>query len=220
MLPLANHDEPLPGDELGDLFINYQWRRLLAPLATRLLNRGIYDGTEIEIDTAVLQAHLLLADLYPGLVALSISHAIIVDEKPSGTHGGTSIVGWNDRTLNAIESDDDGIVALLSDKFTPVTGNYLIFVQFAPMAAGAATTLRARIRNFTTSVIVAHSMSGLYLANLSALVSAFGIVDANGTDKFDVQTFHSSARVNTGLGRAVVDGSLERYAQVYLLRLP
>lgn len=63
-LPIADHNAPLVGDELFGLQLNYQWRRVLVHLAENMLDRRIYDGTEIEIDTAVQQVQALISDMY------------------------------------------------------------------------------------------------------------------------------------------------------------
>lgn len=63
-LPMADHNAPLVGDELFGLQLNYQWRRVLVHLAENMLDRRIYDGTEIEIDTAVQQVQALISDMY------------------------------------------------------------------------------------------------------------------------------------------------------------
>lgn len=63
-LPMADHNALLAGDELLGVQLNYQWRRVMVHLAENMLDRRIYDGTEIEIDAAIQQVHALLSDMY------------------------------------------------------------------------------------------------------------------------------------------------------------
>lgn len=218
-MPLDAHDAPLPAADFEDFHINYQWRRLLAPLATRLLNRNIYSGTEIEIDTAVQQAHALIADLYPLVAILAISHAMLMDEKATGVHGGTSVAGWNARDLNFEVTDPDSIVTLASNKFIPVAGTYIAFVFVSALAATSNSLMRARLRNVTTAAIVGASNSNVYVASGSAQLPFLSIFTANGTDEYQIDTYDSVGRLTTGLGFAVSDGSGERYATLLLLRM-
>ena len=218
-LPLADHNAPLVGDTLESVLLNHQWRRLLVPHAQRLLNRNIYFGTEAEIDTAVQQVHALLADFYPLVSIMAISHALIVDEKATGVPGGGSLVGWNNRDLNTLVSDPDSIVSLAANRFTPVAGDYLIVVTTPTVSALSNTRLRARLRNVTTAVIVGTSPSSFNLPSDTALHTILAPITANGTDEFQVDTYHSIARATNGLGLETVDGSPERYTVVYLLKL-
>jgi hypothetical protein len=54
------------------------------------------------------------------------SFARIVDEKPQGTDGGSTIAGTQDRTLNKIEYDTDNIITLDNNEFTLQAGTYVI----------------------------------------------------------------------------------------------
>ena len=53
--------------------------------------------------------------------------ALIVDQKPSGTNGGSSVSGWQVRDLNTEVYDDDGLVSVLGDNgFRLQPGEYQI----------------------------------------------------------------------------------------------
>ena len=57
----------------------------------------------------------------------TISVAVIEDQKPSGTPGGTSVGGLNKRDLNTIIFDEDSIInALGNNEFILEAGTYLI----------------------------------------------------------------------------------------------
>ncbi len=58
---------------------------------------------------------------------LFASHALIVDQKPASTDGGTATSGsWQTRDLNTEVFDPDGIVSISSNQFTLGAGNYFI----------------------------------------------------------------------------------------------
>jgi len=58
---------------------------------------------------------------------LFTSYAVICDQKPSGTEGGTFTKGaWRTRDLNTKIADPDGIVSISSNQFTLGAGSYLI----------------------------------------------------------------------------------------------
>lgn len=61
---IDGHADKLPDDELTILVINHRWRRLLGNLASILLQRWVWTGTDPEIDDAIQKAHLLIYDLY------------------------------------------------------------------------------------------------------------------------------------------------------------
>ena len=55
------------------------------------------------------------------------SYAILVDQKTSGTNGGSFTSGdWRTRDLNTEIADPDGIVSISSNQFTLQAGSYLI----------------------------------------------------------------------------------------------
>ena len=77
------------------------------------------------------------------------SYAILVDQKTSGTNGGSFTSGdWRTRDLNTETTDEDGIVSLSSNQFTLGAGSYLI-QYFAP--ACQANSHQARLYNITDS---------------------------------------------------------------------
>ena len=86
---------------------------------------------KVEKEITFLSAHLITGQSTGGgsgeATGTPTSFARIVDEKPQGTHGGSSVVGMQDRTLNKIEYDKDSIVTLADDKeFTLQKGTYVI----------------------------------------------------------------------------------------------
>ena len=55
------------------------------------------------------------------------SYAILVDQKTSGTNGGSFTSGdWRTRDLNTEIADPDGIVSISSNQFTLQAGSYLV----------------------------------------------------------------------------------------------
>lgn len=75
-----------------------------------------------------IQIESIGGELYANGVKMGIapSFARIVDSKPLNTGGGFNIVGTQDRDLNTIEHDTEGIVSLANDEFTLQAGKYII----------------------------------------------------------------------------------------------
>lgn len=61
---IGDHNKALLPDVLTTFSVSYEWRRLMVHMCERLLDRRIWEGTEEEIDNAILKAHYLLLDLY------------------------------------------------------------------------------------------------------------------------------------------------------------
>ena len=84
------------------------------------------------------------SNLIPTSLGETISVAVIEDQKPQNTNGGTFTSGaWRTRDLNTVTSDDDSIVTLNANQFTLQAGTYLI-------------------EAFATSYRVARSVAKLY----------------------------------------------------------
>ena len=103
---------------------------------------GLPDGI---VDTDMLAADSVTA---PKIGSKTFtSYAIIVDQKSSGTDGGSSSGGnWNTRDLNTELSDPDGIVSISSNQFTLQAGSY-----FLEAAAPSYKPNRHKLKLYQTS---------------------------------------------------------------------
>ena len=92
-----------------------------ADVAFRLPNQ---DGSANEVLKTDGSGNLAFATIAGGKFA---SYAILVDQKTSGTNGGSFTSGaWRTRDLNTEIADPDGIVSISSNQFTLQAGSYLI----------------------------------------------------------------------------------------------
>ena len=90
-------------------------------VAFRLPNQ---DGSANEVLKTDGSGNLAFATIAGGKFA---SYAILVDQKTSGTNGGSFTSGdWRTRDLNTEIADPDGIVSISSNQFTLQAGSYLI----------------------------------------------------------------------------------------------
>ena len=90
-------------------------------VAFRLPNQ---DGSANEVLKTDGSGNLAFATIAGGKFA---SYAILVDQKTSGTNGGSFTSGdWRTRDLNTEIADPDGIVSISSNQFTLQAGSYLV----------------------------------------------------------------------------------------------
>lgn len=146
--------------------------------------------------------------------------AVIEDQKAQNTDGGTSTGGaWSTRVLNTEVSDPDGIVSITSNQFRPIAGVYKA-QAVAPFISGASTsTLRIRIINADTAVVVATGLNAFVPGGSNGGIGHVMTprFTANGTDDYEVQYYILSGRATNGLGAAMnVTGEVERYTQLIL----
>lgn len=162
-------------------------------------------------------AELILAyfpSIYPATMA------ILWDEKTTGTNGGTSTSAtWNARDLTN-EDDPQNIVALSSNKFVPIAGEYHIFFVTTFLGGTAATSFgKARLFNVTQSAEVARGVNTYGLTNDVALALTMCQFTANGVDEYRLETYTSVGRATNGLGAQVGDGGAEIYSMAFLEKI-
>jgi hypothetical protein len=194
---------------------NTYWR-LLAQKGTDGSGTGDVTGPASSVDNRLAffsgttgkllkDSGVLASDLY--------ASALLQDQKPSGTSGGSSVVGWQTRTLNTEVFDPGGIVTLASNQFTVAVDCDCQF--FAPTYHPTGTTVKARIFNVTDNVPVGYSFAGYVNANVLGVTGDARLV-AGKTYRLDM--YAGSAHPSAGLGGQVGDGSVEIYSYVKLRR--
>lgn len=155
-----------------------------------------------------------------GAGAGTSSHAILRDEKSTGTNGGScSAATWNNRNLNIEVSDVDNIVSIASNQFTPISGDYIINI-WAQCFEGLLH--RLRLYNVTGAASVEEGIGSRTpaAASVSTMVHLVCAFTANGTDTYRIDHYTSTAQATNGLGIAVSDGSPEVYMEILLEKLP
>ena len=151
------------------------------------------------------------------LTTTAIKAALVYDSKSTTTAGGgASATTWNARDLNA-EVDPDSIVAVSSNKFTPIAGTYMIWVE-AP--ASEVEQNRVRLYNVDETAVVAEGLNVFAASSGSTSVATlFTIFTADGNDEYRIDHYTNTAQASDGLGKAVGDGGAEIYTQVLLLKI-
>lgn len=146
--------------------------------------------------------------------------AIISDSKTTTTAGGdAAAVTYNERNLNA-EVDGDSIVAISSNKFTPIAGIHWLFA-YAP--AHDMDGHKLRLVNVTQSAVtIAHGQNAFANSggNMSSTAYLMHIFTANGTDEYRVDHYTNTISATDGLGEATADGGAEIYLQGVLILCP
>ena len=129
-----------------------------------------------------------------------VSVAIIEDQKPAGSKGGTFTSGaWRTRDLNTITSDDDSIVSLSANQFTLQEGKYRIEVS-AP--AFVVKRHQTKLRNITDSADESigsneYADQSNWVCNRSFIDDVITIASAK---TFEIQHQCESSRSPNGFG--------------------
>lgn len=147
-----------------------------------------------------------------------VSKAIIADQKAANTAGGTpTATTWTTRTLNTEVSDPDGIVAIATNRFTPIAGVYNVKIYAPMVGSGNPTGARIRLRNVTAGTVLKTSSNFSGNANGGIPATLEHSFVANGTDAFDVQYYITSALATNGLGFPINEGAVvETYTTIDL----
>jgi hypothetical protein len=146
--------------------------------------------------------------------------AILDHRQNQGVNGG-NIVGssWQTSPLNHEYSDEDGIVSLSSNRFTPVAGDYEVNITAVYILA-ASSRIRCRIRNITAGTTQFTSIQAGFGGSSGpvSIVETF-LMSCNGTDQYELQ-YYATANNTNGLGANLnVSGEPERYQRVVLKKI-
>ncbi len=148
--------------------------------------------------------------------------ALLADVKAYNVAGGTFTSGaWRHRDLNTQQSDADNIVAISSNKFTPIAGDYLCEWT---CPGYAVNRMQSRIYNVTAAAAVANSVTQTISAASAGYVNTcnLGIVKftANGTDEYRIEHYCQTTCATYGFGlESSVSGIDSVFTQVKLTKL-
>lgn len=159
---------------------------------------------------------VLMSNLPTGAGA---SYAILRDEKTTGTNGGSaSATTWNNRNLNTETYDPDAIVAIASNQFTPIAGDYIIQVK---AVAFNVNQHRLRLYNVTgaTSVEEGLNTNANAADDTPTHATLYAPFTANGTDAYRIDHYTNAAQATNGLGIQTGDGSPECYLEILLTKV-
>lgn len=200
----------------------------LSPVTTKgdLIARG--SSNNIRVGVGANKTHLVAdSSAEPGMRWAAFSQAVLEHQETSGTGGGGSTATtWTTLGITTEVSDPDNIVTISSNKFTPIAGLFIVFAQQAfRNTAGTAAIVRLRLRNVTTGTVLDTSINHMISTSsviIGASPSLFYMINANGSDEYDVQYYitQSTSSAGSGLGQNISEASaVERYLKIVLMRL-
>ncbi len=141
-----------------------------------------------------------------------------VDEKSSGTNGGTSIIGDQDRDLNLLVSNTLGIPPIASNELTLESGTYYARVRAPAFATDGHQVLITQDDN----TVLLTGSSNYTLANLSTtnFTTAEGIFTLLAQTNVKVRHYCQASIPNDGLGKfAGRPGGVERYTSLEIWKI-
>lgn len=146
--------------------------------------------------------------------------AILRDEKSTGTDGGgASATTWNARNLNTEVYDNQNIVTISANQFTPIAGEYLLE---ATAPGVEVVNHRLRLYNVTGAAVVDEGQNTRTPNTAdgdTSMAHLRTIFTANGTDAYRIDHYTQTAQATNGLGSAVSDGSNEVYLEIILRKI-
>lgn len=174
-----------------------------------VFSTALSSGEEIELDSLVA-AHVPISyDDYTTWV--------LHEEYSVATNAGSSVKGWQVRTLNTLQGSNRTHVTLSDNQFTLVTGTFSISAS-AP--AYRVDNHRLRIHNVSDDVTelrgnAEYSQSSQTTASLQGIITV-----TSGPKTYRLEHFCDKSRSKSGLGLAVgATGENEVYAQVRIQKL-
>ncbi|MBD2202758.1 hypothetical protein H6G33_17925 [Calothrix sp. FACHB-1219] len=142
----------------------------------------------------------------------------LVDSRPSGTNGGGTASGWNDRVINSIRKDDTGLVTLSNNQFVLPAGNYSIS---AVASFYKSYETKLRLFNNTDSSTLLVGLNS-YIGNLdSGLIALLdGVFEITANQSLSIQYRANNTNMATiGVGAAAGFGVEEIYLSASLQKL-
>ncbi len=212
-----------------------QERKLILPLSRdAYIDQDIIDIIvgSIEVDNHIVDvvvnspivAQFVIDTMQP-LMDLKqdlLSYILVRDEKANGINGGTFTNGaWRTRDLNAIVSDDDGLVlSLLSNQITLTAGTYKTLIRCPAFKSKGHT---ARLFSITDSAVVLDGGTQFMDGSSSTNAWIQGFFTIAGTTILEVQHSAEQTQATDGFGIATPAAApepLEIYTEAEFLRIP
>jgi len=148
-----------------------------------------------------------------------LKKAVIYDQKPAATQGGTFTSGaWRTRDLNTIEGDT-GVVSISSNQFSLQAGSYMIY---ATAPARDVDQHQTRLYNVTTSSVAAvgtaEKVSKGAQCPTSVLSTTLNIGSAS-TFELQHKCLTSFGTSGFGTSSGIFSGQVDIYASLIILKL-
>lgn len=142
----------------------------------------------------------------------------IVDQRASGTNGGSSVTGTQTRTLNTIATNAGDVTNLTGNVFTLRAGTYRIQARGGALNPSQHRLLLWNNTANALAVLGESRFCGSTSSVLDWAVLAETLTVAASTD-FSLRHWISTSAATNGLGVALGDGNLELYAVVEIWRV-
>lgn len=142
----------------------------------------------------------------------SITYATFVDQKTSGTDGGTATGGaWATRTLNTTVNNSITSCSLSSNQISLPAGTYKVFAGTPGQQIG---TFQCRLYNVTDSSVAVLGLNAKQDSSndTTAMAILTGNFTITGTKTFELQMYPQSTKNQNGFGSQTGNGSSERYS--------
>ncbi len=144
----------------------------------------------------------------------SILH--VQDQKSSGTAGGSSSAGDNDRTLNTVILNNISGASLSSNQVTLPAGTFLVWAWSSEERTDGSKLKLYNISDSTTDIIGVNVYSdNAGSGDQGATATLSGALVLTGTKIFKLVHHVEAATASTGLGRAISDG-VEVYSNIII----
>ncbi len=178
------------------------------------------DGTELVavhdgVDAKKVTVTELLAVAATG--GGGIPAAIIEDQKTAGTAGGSSSSGaWHTRDLNTLARNDDSVISLSSNEFTPSVDGFIVWRS--PFFKSDA--VRTRLYNVTAAAEIVKSISASASYAYAGGCYSVGCTSVSANTAYRIEYYTQTSQATNGLGitSSVAGGGTEQYTQVLFWR--
>ena len=182
-------------------------------------NKGFYHSATDTIGIAI--GGNKVGQIDSNGITISQPYWNIVDQKASGTNGGTFTSGaWRTRDLNTTRGTNSiSGSSLSSNQFTLPSGTYRIFTR---CQGSEVNYHKAKLRNITDSSDVLIGSSNFNLTSYGNISDSIinGIFTISSQKTFELQHYCTATYANTGFGNAVsISGITEIYSSVELWKL-
>jgi len=167
------------------------------------------DSTDDEIDLTIAAAS--------GGGGGTYEYVLIVDEKSSGTAGGTFTSGaWRTRDLNTEKSDTGSVASVASNQITLAAGTYRAYIRCPIFNCGRNLTRLQNITDTATTLTGSSELGGSASSSESTITGRFTIA---ATKTFEVQHQCDTTSTTYGFG---VNSSLgtETYTRALFVKEP
>jgi len=143
---------------------------------------------------------------------------IIEDVKPQGTKGGTSVSGWQDRTLNTITGGSNSNVALAGDNVGVILqkGTYKIRFLAPTFKTGAAL---AALYVDGVERKLSQSQYNSAAVDTSVISQGDDVITLTSQATLKIRSYTASGTANNGLGENS-GGTKEHYSRLVIEQLP